>query len=71
MEHEETIKINGYSVGDESVGIASIEFALDTGLEQIDDEQRQFIREHILQNIEELHDNGKLIYHYSDDDSEW
>ncbi len=68
---DRTIKIHGYSEGDESVGIASIEFTLDTGMEELDKNERNFIKEYIIPNIEELHDNGKLKYHFSDDDSDW
>lgn len=68
---DRTIKVHGYSVGDESVGIASIEFTLDTGMEELDENERNFIKENIIPNIEELHDNGKIRYKFSDDDREW
>jgi hypothetical protein len=65
----ETIKINGYSVGDDSVGIGACDFFIDLGLypEDVSGEDRKFIVENILRGIKELHDNGALKFNFSDE----
>lgn len=67
----DTIKVNGYSVGDSSVGIGSIEFSIDTGLYELSEDDRQYIINGIIRDIWELHDNGDLKFEFSDEaDSE-
>lgn len=67
----DTIKVYGYSVGDSSVGIGSIEFSIDTGLCELSEEDKQYIIEGILRDVWELHDNGDLKFEFSDEaDSE-
>ena len=64
---EEEIIVYGYSIGDDSVGIPSIQFEFNTGLYELDDNQREFIINHIIINIYELHDNGKVVFNFSDE----
>lgn len=69
---KESIKIRGYSVGDHSVGIASVGFEVDTGLLELDDNDRQFLIESVIASVWELHDNGTLYYDFSDEvQDEW
>lgn len=67
---EKTIKIEGYSEGDMSVGIGDCEFSIDTGLTKLDDNDRKFIIKEIISNIWELHDNGDLHFDFSDEAKE-
>lgn len=64
---EETIKVNGYSVGDRSVGIPMCPFEIDTGLTELSKEDREYIIKNILIEIYELHDNGTLYFDFSDE----
>lgn len=65
---EETIKVFGSSAGDWSVGIPSCDFEIDTGLLELSDEDKDFIRDNIIRAIWELHDNGTIDYYFSDDE---
>jgi hypothetical protein len=67
MPKNETIKIEGYSVGDMSVGISSIPFMIDTGLTELSDGDRESIISEVIRGIWELHDNGNLHYDFSDE----
>jgi len=69
----ETLKIEGYSVGDRSVGIGTIEFSLDTGLypEDVNEETREWLVKTIVRDIWELHDNGDLKFGFSDEDNDF
>jgi len=66
----ETLKIGGYSVGDSSVGIGLIEFSVNTGLEEVTENEKKFMIKTIIKSIWELHDNGNLIYQFSDEINE-
>jgi len=66
----ETIKINGYSVGDSSVGIGEGEFSIDTGLTELDENDKEFIVKTLIWNIYELHDNGNLNFQFSDEEED-
>jgi len=65
-----TIKIIGYSVGDNSVGIGTIEFSIDTGLTELSNDDKEHIIKGIIRDIWELHDNGDLKYSFSDETKE-
>ena len=65
-----TIKVFGRSIGDMRVGIPSIDFSFDTGLVEIDAKDREFIVNYILKNIRELHDNGDLLYSFTDEEED-
>jgi len=65
-----TIKINGYSVGDSSVGIGMAEFSIDTGMEELSESDKEFIIKTIIRDIWELHDNGDLSFGFSDEEKE-
>lgn len=69
----ETIKIEGYSEGDKNVGIPYVEFEIDTGLEEIDKEKKEYIVKTLIRDIWELHDNGDLLFSFSDEeiDDDW
>ena len=64
-----TLKIFGHSVGDDSVGIGSIDFEIDLGLypEDVDSEVREWVERTIIRDIWELHDNGDLRWEFSDE----
>lgn len=64
---EKTIKIEGYSEGDRSVGIGSCNFSIDTGLTKLEDNDRVWIIKTIIRDIWELHDNGDLHFNFSDE----
>jgi hypothetical protein len=66
---KDTLKIQGYSVGDSSVGMGACEFSIDLGLypEDVDKEEREWIIETILRDLWELHDNGDLKFNFSDE----
>ena len=66
---DNSIKIYGYSVGDSSVGIGSAEFTIDTGLVELNDDDREFLKG-VIRDIWELHDNGDVWYWFSDDSEE-
>ncbi|MBU0958269.1 MAG: hypothetical protein KKF56_05680 [Nanoarchaeota archaeon] len=68
-----TLKIEGYSEGDSSVGIGNIEFTIDTGLypEDVTEDDREFIINNIIKNIWELHDNGDIRFDFSDELNEF
>lgn len=63
------LKIEGYSIGDRSVGIYERGFSLELGLypEDVSEEDREFIINNIIRTIWELHDNGDLKYNFSDE----
>jgi predicted RNA-binding Zn-ribbon protein involved in translation (DUF1610 family) len=63
----ETIKIDGYSIGDMSVGIPECHFMIDTGVSHIFSEDRIFIINNIIKTIWELHDNGDIRFNFSDE----
>jgi hypothetical protein len=63
----ETIKIEGYSVGDMSVGIGSIPFQIDTGLFELEDYEKENIIKTLIRDVWEMHDNGTLRYEFSDE----
>ena len=63
----ETIKIEGYSVGDMSVGIGSMPFMIDTGCTELSDGDKESIISEVIRGIWELHDNGNLRYDFSDE----
>ena len=63
----ESIKIHGYSVGDNSVGIPISEFSLDLGIVEITNEDKEFIIKGIIRDLHELHDNGDLRFNFSDE----
>ena len=63
----ETIKINGYSVGDRSVGISEAEFSIDTGLINLDEDDKVMMTKTLVRDIYELHDNGDIYFSFSDD----
>ena len=65
---KQKIEIRGYSVGDNSVGIPPIGFAFKTGLEELSKEDREYLKR-LIREIWELHDNGTIVYHFSDEDS--
>lgn len=67
---KKTIKVIGYSEGDDSVGISSIGFEFDTGLDKLTELERNFIRDTIIRAVWELHDNGDINYWFSDEDIE-
>lgn len=72
MTSKETVKIVGYSVGDSSVGIGSIGFEVDTGLHELDDNDKKFLIEYVVGSVWELHDNGTLYYDFTDEvEDEW
>lgn len=62
-----TIKIIGYSGEDRSVGIISIPFEVDTGIPQLNSDEKEYIIKGIIRDIWELHDNGDLHYNFSDE----
>ena len=64
---KDTITISGHSVGDMSVGIPSAPFFVDTGVSELTKEDREFIEKTIIKGIWELHDNGDVLYEYSDE----
>ena len=70
---QETIKISGYSIGDGSVGIGSIDFEINTGLMELSKEDKEYIIKNIIRDIWELHDNGDLRFDFSDEmgESDW
>lgn len=65
-----TIKIEGYSVGDSSVGIGTAEFSIDTGMEELSESDKEFIIKTIIRDVWELHDNGDLRFGFSDEAKE-
>jgi len=65
---ENTIKITGYSSGDSLVGIGRAEFSIDTGLCELSEDDKIYIIHNIIRDLWELHDNGDLIYLFSDDE---
>jgi len=68
---KDTIKIMGYSVGDSSVGIPIREFLINTGLLELNKEDRKFIEATLIRNIWELHDNGDLRWGFSDEPEDY
>jgi hypothetical protein len=64
---KDTIKIEGYSVGDSSVGIPTCKFSIDTGVYELSDDDKEFLIKDVIRTIWELHDNGDLRYNFSDD----
>jgi len=66
----ESIKIYGISVGDSSVGIFPIDFEIDTGLNELSKEDKEFLIKNIVRDIWELHDNGDLKFNFSDEEKE-
>lgn len=67
LETKETITIEGYSIGDASVGIGPISFFIDTGLYELTNSEKEYIVKNIIRDIWELHDNGDLVFNFSDD----
>lgn len=64
---KETIKIEGHSVGDRSVGIWECHFSIDTGLYELSDDDKEYLIKGVIRDIWELHDNGDLKFNFSDD----
>lgn len=64
---QETIKIVGYSEGDRSVGITEGYFSIDTGLFELEDNDKEFIIKTMIRDMWELHDNGTLHFDFSDE----
>ena len=66
---KETLKIEGYSVGDSSVGIGQAEFSIDLGLypEDVNASDREWIILTMIRDLWELHDNGDLKFNFSDE----
>jgi hypothetical protein len=67
---DETIKINGYSEGDSSVGIGQGEFSIDTGLTEIDEDLRNWIIRNLIRDMYEIQDNGNLHFNFSDEETD-
>jgi len=63
-----TIKIVGYSVGDKEFGIGSVEFSIDTGMEDLSEEDKEFLIKGMVRDMWELHDNGPIRFNFSDED---
>jgi len=65
--NKETIKINGYSEGDSSVGVGQSEFLIDIGYTEIDDDLRLWIIKNMIRDMYEIQDNGTLHFNFSDE----
>lgn len=61
------IKLFGRSSGDSSVGIPSIDFEIDTGLWEMDEQTRKWFANTVIPAIWELHDNGDVDWVFSDE----
>ena len=64
---QETIKVYGYSEGDYTVGMNSCHFEIDTGLTELEDDDKVFIIDHLIRTIWELHDNGNIHFSFSNE----
>ena len=67
--NEQYLRIYGYSIRDDTVGISSIEFEINTGLypEDVDKDTREFIIKTIIRDLWEVHDNGDMKFEFSDE----
>lgn len=63
---DKSIKVQGMAVGDESVGINSVRFMIDTGLAQMDDDDRKDFVETVIHMLWEFYDNGDIYFDFSD-----
>ena len=70
---KETLKIEGYSVGDSSVGIGQAGFNIDLGLypEDVNASDREWIIITMIRDLWELHDNGDLKFNFSDESNDF
>lgn len=65
--NKETIKISGESEGDASVGIWEGHFEIDTGMTELDENDREYLVEGMIRDMWELHDNGKVHFRFSNE----
>lgn len=64
---KESIKIEGHSVGDPDVGMFPCYFSIDTGMLELTKDDKEFLIKGVIRDLWELHDNGTLVYGFSDE----
>ena len=65
------MKATAYSTGEEDVGIPSVESHIDLGFDVTDKEEREHIREVLERCFNELHDSGKTLVTFEDEEREF